>query len=37
MEFQEVLPFKEIHINDFHKLLVEKNYSIEIILNSGSN
>lgn len=37
MEIQEVLPFKEIHINDFYKLLVEKNYGIEIILNSGSN
>ena len=37
MEIQEVLPFKEININDFHKLLVEKNYNIEIILNSGSN
>ncbi len=37
MKIQEVLPFKEIHINDFYKLLVEKNYGIEIILNSGSN
>jgi hypothetical protein len=37
MEIQEVLPFKKIHINDFYKLLIEKNYGIEIILNSGSN
>lgn len=37
MEIQEVLPFKEIHINDFHRFLIEKNYGIEIILNSGSN
>jgi len=37
MEIQEVLPFKEIHINDFNKLLIEKNYGIEMILNGGSN
>ena len=36
MEIQEVLPFKEIHINDFNKLLIEKNYGIEMILNGGS-
>jgi hypothetical protein len=34
---QEVLPFKEIHINDFYKLLIEKKYSIEMILSGGSN
>lgn len=37
MEIQEVLPFKEIHINDFYKLVIEKNYGVEMILNSGSN
>jgi len=37
MEIQEVLPFKEIHINDFYTLFVEKKYGIEMILNSGSN
>lgn len=37
MKIQEVLPFKEIHINDFYKLLIEKKYGIEMILNSGSN
>ena len=37
MEIQEVLPFKEIHINDFYKLVIEKNYGVEMIFNSGSN
>ena len=37
MEIQEVLPFKEIHINDFNNLLIEENYGIEMFLNGASN
>jgi hypothetical protein len=33
----EVLPFKEITIDNFFKLFIEKEYNIELILNSGSN
>ena len=36
-EFQELYSFKEIGIDDFYRLLILKKYSINILLNSGSN
>lgn len=34
---KERISFKNINTDDFFKLLVEKDYSIELILSSGSN
>lgn len=38
IEVKKVLPFiKNISIDDFYRLFIEKDYDIELILKSGSN
>jgi len=37
LEIQEVLPFKEISINDFYNLFIDKDYNMSMILCGGSN